>query len=64
MADVLAAGNGFAGTTVEFTALTEAGKRWLELRGGFACEAIVCTKSQAQDGLADAVEFGLAVQWA
>jgi hypothetical protein len=61
MADIIATTGGFSGTTVEFTAQTDAGKRWLEFRGGFACEAITCSKSQASAGYADIAEHGLTV---
>jgi hypothetical protein len=64
MTDILASTNGFSGTTVEFTAQTEAGKRWLEYRGGFACEAITCAKSQAQAGYSDIANYGLSVSLA
>ena len=64
MADILATTGGFSGTTVEFTAQTEAGKRWLEFRGGFACEAITCSKSQAAAGYADIADHGLTVSLA
>lgn len=59
MADILATTGGFSGTTVEFTAQTEAGRRWLEFRGGFACEAITCTKSQSAAAFDDIAEHGL-----
>lgn len=64
VADVRATGGGFTGTTVEFTALTEAGQKWLTRNGGIGVEAIMCTKTQAAAGIADAKANGLTVEWA
>jgi hypothetical protein len=63
MADVQLTTGGFTGTTATFTALTEAGRNWLEYRGGFACEAITCAKTQIEAGLDDVVANGLTIQW-
>ena len=64
MADVRAAGGGFNGTRVVFEAITDAGARWMENRGGFACCAITTTKTGAEEALRDLADFGLVVAWA
>lgn len=63
MPDVQITTGGFNATTVEFTALTPAGQTWLNQGSDIDTEAILCTKTQAQAGIEDAIANGLKICW-
>lgn len=63
-ADIIATGQGFGSTQVEFRAVSEAGKVALQtMGGGFACVGMTVRKSYCGDYLSQFEGAGCVVKW-